>query len=134
MDEGKALCEKGAFSEAIEKYTQVLQSKVVDDARDAEVHWLRSHTYCQMCDDLRSRPAQASERHALFGFDIHQIAEMAFSDAEKARKTKVLSEDEKGMQLGGIQVFWDTWTSDSAPFAREVGGRWVGATVLLRDE
>lgn len=86
MDEGKALCEKGAFSEAIEKYTQVLQSKVVDDARDAEVHWLRSHTYCQMCDDLRSRPAQASERHALFGFDIHQIAEMALSDAEKACK------------------------------------------------
>ena len=94
--EGNECFKAEKYESAIEKYTKALQMQGLEVSLEAALSSNRSAALASLCHKVRSRPAAASERDALFGLDPTQIAEMALKDAEKACKLESKSAKAQG--------------------------------------
>ena len=104
---GRKLEEEENLEESVDCFSQaldVISSVGGDDSAVASLASERARVYLKICVKIKSRPAQLSESHALFGFDPLQIAERGLGDAERASKLVPSSAAYQGLRAWALYL------------------------------
>ncbi|CAG9462004.1 unnamed protein product [Pedinophyceae sp. YPF-701] len=82
LERGNAAREAGSFNEAIRAYSDAMEYATGQES--IEVLRLRGSCWTALARKIKSTPAAASERHAIYALDPTQLAQMAYKDADAA--------------------------------------------------